>query len=788
MLQPVVSSPTSRAKVVTPILQVRREPLLIEVPGRKGSRFEERELPVLHLSFDYGGTVLPLEVDGDGFDGNDVGSVGTPGHALRDARVEQRAQLLLEGFGAVELGCVPELMASTDSSAHYLVSLDGNVHATCSFLAHAVPQLEALGWRVCVEEDFPYRVVAGGAQWYAGVTRATDDEDEPKDWFGLELGVEVDGRRVDLLPALLEILQRSVFQRGGKGRSWTSLFRGAAKFRALPVGGDRYVVLPPERLERLLRVVEDLYDPDEDAVGLPPSAAALLGHLDSAFDEEQPLEWRGDKALVERGRALVSGATDEVPPQKSAPRELRAELRPYQEQGLAWLQQLVALGAGGVLADDMGLGKTLQTIAHIATECLSGRATAPTLVVVPTSLVGNWQRELRKYAPFLKVVAIFGARRTTAHGAAYHADCVITSYPILVRDIERFLENDYHLVVLDEAQTIKNAKSQVSRAVKQIQGKHRLCLSGTPIENNLSELWSLFDFVMPGFLGNHAQFQARYRIPIETGQDEARLQQLRARVAPFILRRMKDTVATELPPKTEIVRPIELSGEQRDLYENIRVAAHSEVRSVIRKKGLAGSTVTILDALMKLRQVCCDPRLVKARGARDVAESAKLEFLLQFLRQQLGAGRRVLLFSQFTEMLAVIQEALGQAGIRHLLLTGSTNDRQAVCDQFERGTADVFLISLKAGGTGLNLVSADTVIHYDPWWNPAAQAQATDRAYRIGQTKPVFVYNLIVAGSVEERMLALQERKRHLANTILGGEVSGTLSEADVEDLFAPID
>lgn len=778
MLQPIVSPSPARTPVATPILHVRREPLLIEVPGKKGSSFEERELPVLHLSFDYGGTVLPLVALDDEFE-----PAADPSNAQRDARLEQRAQLLLEGFGAVELGCVPELQPSEDSSAHYLISLDDNVHATCSFLAHAVPQLEGLGWVVRIADDFPYKIVAGGADWYANVARATDDDGEPTDWFGLELGVEVDGRRVDLLPALLQILEQS-----GKGKSFTSLFRGAAKFRALPVGGDRYVVLPPERLERLLLVVEDLYDPNENTVGLAPSAAALLGHLDNAFDDEVPLLWRGDRTLVERGKMLVSGAGDEAPAQKSAPRELRAELRPYQEQGLAWLQQLVALGAGGVLADDMGLGKTLQTIAHIATECLAGRATAPTLVVVPTSLVGNWQRELRKYAPFLKVVAIFGPRRKTAHGAAYQADCVITSYPILVRDLERFLEHDYHLVVLDEAQTIKNARSQVSRAVKRLESKHRLCLSGTPIENNLSELWSLFDFAMPGFLGDYAQFQARYRVPIETGQDEARLLQLRARVAPFILRRMKDAVAPELPPKTEIVRPIELSGAQRDLYENIRVAAHSEVRSVIRKKGLAGSAVTILDALMKLRQVCCDPRLVKARSARDVGESAKLEFLLEFLRQQLALGRRVLLFSQFTEMLEVIRAALSEAGIRYLLLTGATEDRQRVCDQFERGAADVFLISLKAGGTGLNLVSADTVIHYDPWWNPAAQAQATDRAYRIGQTKPVFVYNLIVAGSVEERMLALQERKRHLANTILGGQVTGTLSEADVEDLFAPID
>ena len=342
--------------------------------------------------------------------------------------------------------------------------------------------------------------------------------------------------------------------------------------------------------------------------------------------------------------------------------------------------------------------------------------------------------------------------------------------------------------MLDEAQAIKNSRSQTHRAVRALEAKHRLCLTGTPLENNLGEIWSLFNFLMPGFLGDRVQFGERFAQPIETSGDEDALRALRRRVAPFILRRTKDRVARELPGKTEIVRPVELSGRQRELYESIRIAAHAKVRHAIAERGMARSTVAILDALMKLRQVCCDPRLVRMNAARAVTRSAKFELLFDLLPRQLEQGRRVLLFSQFTSMLALISERLHELGLRHSTLTGSTRDRQACLDEFNHGFTDLFLISLKAGGTGMNLTRADTVIHYDPWWNPAAQAQATDRAHRIGQTRPVFVYNLIVAGSVEERMLQLQQRKRTLAQGLLGG--SGAfrdLTQGEVDNLFSPL-
>jgi len=383
------------------------------------------------------------------------------------------------------------------------------------------------------------------------------------------------------------------------------------------------------------------------------------------------------------------------------------------------------------------------------------------------------------------------------HGTERHAidfagaDVVVTSYPILVRDEDRFSSSDFHIVVLDEAQTIKNLKSRAHAAARTVHAEHRLCLSGTPVENHLGELWALVDFVCPGLLGDELHFGRFWRVPIEKGRNDERLLALRELVGPYILRRNKRDVAKELPPKTEVQRPVELRGPQRELYESIRVAAHAEVRKLIKKKGLAASTVPILGALTKLRQVCCDPRLVRIDAASRVRESAKYSMFFELLDKQLEGGHKILVFSQFTSMLALLARGLDERRVPYSTLTGETADRGAAVDRFEKGDARVFLISLRAGGTGLTLTSADVVVHYDPWWNPAVQAQATDRAYRIGQTKPVISYHLFAAGSVEERILALQKSKRHVADAILGeGEASrapAALSEPEVDVLFAPL-
>ena len=370
-------------------------------------------------------------------------------------------------------------------------------------------------------------------------------------------------------------------------------------------------------------------------------------------------------------------------------------------------------------------------------------------------------------------------------------DIVIAPYSLLQRDRERWLEAKWHIVVLDEAQNIKNASTFAAQVVSQLQTRQRLCLSGTPMENHLGELWSLFHFLMPGFLGSQKRFATLFRTPIEKQGDPERLAQLRARITPFMLRRTKSVVALELPPKVETVMRVELSGKQADLYETIRLGMEKTVREALSTKGLAKSQITILDALLKLRQVCCDPQLVPLAAAKKIKASAKLEQLMEMLPEMLDEGRRILLFSQFTSMLTLIESELEKRQLNWVKLTGQSQKRDALIDQFTSGRVPLFLISLKAGGVGLNLPQADTVIHYDPWWNPAVENQATDRAHRIGQTQSVWVVKLVAQGTIEERILALQERKAALADSMYSGSTGRKqplFTEGDLAELLKPLE
>ena len=510
-----------------------------------------------------------------------------------------------------------------------------------------------------------------------------------------------------------------------------------------------FVRLPTEPLRPWLAALLELVGERGVDFSQPSLRLSRLEALRASAALGEGAVWQGAASL----QALVQklqGASPiaEVP----LPASMHASLRPYQQQGLNWLQFLRAQGLGGILADDMGLGKTLQTLAHIQVEKDAGR------------------HEL-------------------SDSVAEH-DLVIAPYSLLQRDRELWLQLQWHLVVLDEAQNIKNASTNVAQVVSALQARHRLCLSGTPMENHLGEIWSLFHFLMPGFLGSQQRFRELFRNPIEKQGDTGRLAQLRARVAPFMLRRTKALVASELPPKVETVMRVELTGAQAELYETIRLGMEKTVREALHSKGLAKSQITILDALLKLRQVCCDPHLVPLESARQVRESAKMAQLMELLPEMLAEGRRVLLFSQFTSMLGLIEAELQARGLPWVKLTGQSQKRDEIIQRFTSGEVPLFLISLKAGGVGLNLPQADTVIHYDPWWNPAAEAQATDRAHRIGQTQNLWVVKMVAQGTIEERILALQERKAQLAQSIYGGEAARReplFTESDLQQLLRPL-
>ena len=511
------------------------------------------------------------------------------------------------------------------------------------------------------------------------------------------------------------------------------------------------------------------------------------------FDLEHTLgmAWQMPEKLKTFSEKLKAGYQSSLP----TPQGFIGELRPYQQQGLAWLQFLAQTEHGGILADDMGLGKTAQTLAHILMEKQAGHLTErPVLIVAPTSLMHNWQKETEKFTPDLSVLLLHGANRHDDFDKIKQHDIILTTYPLVVRDKELLKTHQFHQIILDEAQNIKNPHSKSAQVLRSLTAKHRLCLTGTPMENHLGELWSLFYFLMPGFLGSQDVFNKHYRHPIEKKGDNQKRERLVNRIKPFMLRRLKTDVAKELPPKTTIEVNIDMNDEQSKLYEAVRATMQDSIKQIIAQQGFKRSQIQILDALLKLRQVCCHPSLlnldslpngentVKSKAMR----SAKLDYLIETVTDMVAEGRKILIFSQFTSMLALIEQRLQSENIGFSKLTGKTKKRSEAIEAFQSGQVPVFLISLKAGGVGLNLTTADTVIHYDPWWNPAAEDQASDRAWRIGQDKPVFVYKLITNQSIEEKILDMQKNKAELAQSILSTDHEGDvkLSEEELLGLF----
>ncbi len=695
------------------------------------------------------------------------------GETVRLQRRGEAEQVALAELNLRGLQAIPrEILYTFGSPPEGIFGL-ANEAAWVAFMQNTLPELQAAGWGIEFPEDFRHHMVEVDG-WEADLYEADNG------WFNLDMGIIVEGQRLPLAPLLA-----GLFKRDPRWLDSFELIRIADDDPVeLQTPAGKRLRVTAGRVKPLAMTLIDLFD------GFNGGPMLRLSRFDAprlaALTDTSRWQFRGQNdvmALAERLQA-AQGIRDIAPPAG-----LKLDLRPYQKEGLAWLQFLREHHLSGILADDMGLGKTAQTLAHLLLEKEAGRLDQPALIILPTSLIFNWKSEAARFAPDLRVLSLHGPERKSRFAEISQHDVVLTTYPLLWRDADELMQHSYHLLILDEAQTVKNAQSQSAEAVRKLSARHRLCLTGTPLENHLGELWSQFDFLLPGFLGSAKQFNRYWRTPIEKQGDAERRDLLASRIRPFILRRKKEDVAQELPPKTIIVRSVELEGSQRDLYETVRAAMDAKVRDEIASKGFARSQIVILDALLKLRQVCCDPRLVRANAARKVSERAKLDLLMAMLPELVDEGRRILVFSQFTSMLALIEGELQAAGLSYSLLTGDTIDREAQIQRFQEGNVPIFLISLKAGGVGLNLTAADTVIHYDPWWNPAVENQATDRAHRLGQDKPVFVYKLIVSGSIEEKILALQERKAELAAGILSDDRSVEIKfgNDDLAALFAPL-
>ncbi len=568
-----------------------------------------------------------------------------------------------------------------------------------------------------------------------------------QDWFALSGQVHLDDNEVVELKYLLEKARQS-------------------KSRFIPLGDGQFMALTQEFRNRL---DELLYYGNLDGAGKQEIRVHALAAL--AFDElSRQANTEAEAAWQQRVQALET--VQHLQPK--IPSTLKAELRDYQKEGFVWMSRMAALGFGACLADDMGLGKTLQSLALILSRAKGG----PTLVVAPTSVCMNWQAEICRFAPTLRICLMADLPRDSAAFEVGAYDVLICSYTLLQQEKELLAAQRWQTIVLDEAQAIKNSATKRSQAAMQLKGEFRLITTGTPIENHLGELWNLFAFINPGLLGSFKQFNRRFGIPIEKHRDRAARKMLKKLIRPFMLRRIKSEVLDELPPRTEVTLQVELSPEERHFYEALRQQALENIES---GKDQAVRQIRILAEIMRLRRACCNPRLV---DSNMLIASSKEQVFSELLDELIGGGHKALVFSQFTGHLGLLRRHLDEKGISYCYLDGSTAaaQRRSQVEAFQSGEAALFLISLKAGGLGLNLTAADYVIHMDPWWNPAVEDQAADRAHRIGQKRPVTVYRLVTANTIEEKIVRLHHEKRDLANSLLEG--TDTSARISVEELL----
>jgi hypothetical protein len=680
---------------------------------------------------------------------------------MRDKKAEEQAVLRLQKMG---------LEATMDASSIFYVGNPGNKQGQLSFIFEGVPQLKKEKWEVDVSEDFSLSCIED-TEWFTEVEEKTE-----YDWFGMTFGITHQGEKINLVPFIadfIKTLPQDNIQKIIENYPDEHLFY-------IPLSGEKHVAISAKRIKNILAILVEMYDAGSgEELRISRMQA---GHL-LALQETLNATWLGSdrlKTLAEKLRNFKKIKNQPLP------KGLKGKLRPYQKQGYNWLKFLSDLGFGGILADDMGLGKTIQILTFLLSEKAAGQ-TNPTLIVAPTSLMENWRKEGQRFAPSLTMLILQGEARKESFTDIASYDVVVTTYPLLHRDREELIAQSFHYLILDEAQYVKNPRTVSYEVLLEIKRTQTLCVTGTPMENHLGELWSLFNVATPGLLGSEMRFNKLFRNPIEKDKDLSKQKILAGRIAPFMLRRNKEEVVKELPPKTEIIHRIEMEGPQRDLYESIRLTMEEKVRKAIQSKGLSRSHIVILDALLKLRQICNDPSLLKLKTSKKVKHSHKLAFLLEMVATLIAENKRILLFSSFTSMLTIIEEAFGKAGYSTVKLTGQTKDRITPVERFQNNEVQIMLVSLKAGGTGLNLTAADTVIHYDPWWNPAAESQATDRAHRIGQDKPVFVYKLVCKETVEEKIIEMQQNKKRLIDNLFEAQEKGIakLSKEDLEHLFA---
>ncbi|WP_323137374.1 DEAD/DEAH box helicase [Paraliomyxa miuraensis] len=625
---------------------------------------------------------------------------------------------------------------------------------------------EAVTWRSRAERLEDQAPTGAGFGWEGGAHRAF-----------FEVGVLQPRVRMD--EGSLDVWFQAADEGGrprGEGRG-TARADATAVLRAWDEGAELVPLLDggfgrvpvawlSEHGPRVLAILRAKEQRDDE---LPPWALPDVAALCEALEQPPP-------PAFEQLRALVEGLDGKGLPPATLPDDLRATLRDYQADGVRWLSFLRRAGLGGILADDMGLGKTLQALCAV-----EGR----TLVVAPTSVLPNWAAEARRFRPSLRVCTYHGPGRALDP----KAELTLTTYALLRLDLDALAEVEWHTVVLDEAQAIKNPDSQVARAAFRMPGRFRVAMTGTPVENRLEDLWSQMQFANPGLLGGRSEFHERYVKPIAAGDDAAaasRAALLRQRIRPFLLRRRKQAVARELPPRTDVVLHCELSKPERELYDAVRAATQDDVA---RRLGAGDNMLAVLEALLRLRQAACHPALVPGHRAPtdatvEESTSSKLALLRETLEECVAEEHKALVFSQWTSLLDLCEPVLEDAGLPYVRLDGSTRDRGAVVERFQdEAGPPVMLISLRAGGTGLNLTAADHVFLLDPWWNPAVEDQAADRAHRIGQDKPVLVHRLVARDTVEERILALQEHKRAVAESAVGG--GGGASAITREELLA---